>query len=666
MVCTRAGPFSCPTVVDPPPDTGPCPLHPTHHPNSALQSPSSESLPPFTIHHWTLVIPLALPRPTFCIRSLHRVFRRLSTPVALLALGLACTVLGAKFALIHTYGSDLPFWDQWDAEADQLYTPYARGELGPADLLRPHNEHRIVPTKLLALALLLANGQWDARLQMTVNAALHVTALVAWFLLLTRRAPPLATLVLFPVAAAIFTLPLAWENTLAGFQSQFYFMILFAGLHLGGTFLAPPGSARWWLAQVAGLAGVFSLAAGMASAAVVVGLGTVRALRRRRFERLTLTLLGVNLGLIALALALRTDVSGHAELRTSSFAGLLRTAIDFAAWPAPWLHALPVVLAPHFLLWWRAWSRPADPTAWVAAAFSGWWFLEIALLAYGRGGAGLALSPRYLDISALGLCLSLWGWLRLIADAPSPARRGALAALTLLYAAVAGAGLVHACRAVARDVLAVLPEVNAAREDHVRRYVTGRDPAFFTAAPWNALPYPDAPRLALLLDRRELRPWLPPSVRPPLTLENLPPAAPPAAAVVGRPAFTIDLSYAAAVNRPILRDTLPYLSFWQRSDSPAVAPLVLATTGQVSRRELPAPTPTWRESLVATPPGPFRLVATIAPGEQLEFTAPVEVGRLGVWSRHALSLGPGLIALGAFALLVALARGVVTQLRARS
>lgn len=594
------------------------------------------------------------------------IFTRIFKPYWPLLVGLGLLVLGTKFTLIEQFGSDLPFWDQWDAEADQLYTPYARGDLSAYDFFLPHNEHRIVPTKLLALGLLIANGQWDARLQLTVNAVLHVAALLAWLLLLTRQGPSLAAAITFPLTALIFALPLAWENTLAGFQSQFYFMILFAGLHLGGTFLASPGSARWWLAQVAGLAGVFSLAAGVVSAAVVVGLGVVQALRRRHYDRLTVALLAINLTLIVLALYLHNEKSEHAELRAVSLGAFLRAAVAFAAWPSPWTWALPLVLAPHVLLWWRAWSRPTDAPAWVAAALSGWWTLEIALLAYGRGGTGDALSSRYLDISALGICLGLWGWLRVIADASTPARRRSLATLILLYVAITGVGFFKAHREVARYILAPLPIVHATREDQVRRYVADRDPAFFTATPWSALPYPDATRLAHLLDRRELRQWLPPSVRPPLALENLSPTASPVDALAGRPAFTIDPSHAAAVNRSILRGSLPYLSLWQRSDSSAIAPLALETTDRVLRNELPAPTPTWRESLVPTPPGPFRLVATLSLGQHLEFTAPVEVGRLGVWSRHALALGPWLIALGAFTFLIALARSIVSHFRPHS
>ena len=89
---------------------------------------------------------------------------------------LALMIFGARLWLIANYGSPLPILDQWDGEAAMLFKPFLEGTLRFADLFAPHNEHRIVLSRLLALALLRLNGQWDSLVEMTINAAICAVA----------------------------------------------------------------------------------------------------------------------------------------------------------------------------------------------------------------------------------------------------------------------------------------------------------------------------------------------------------------------------------------------------------------------------------------------------------------------------------------------------------
>src|SRR5437016_3472021 len=86
--------------------------------------------------------------------------------------GFFLVIVGARLCLVADYGSSLPMYDQWDGEGATLFKPWRDGTLRLVDFVAPHNEHRMLPSKLLALGLLRLNGQWDARLQMTVNAIL--------------------------------------------------------------------------------------------------------------------------------------------------------------------------------------------------------------------------------------------------------------------------------------------------------------------------------------------------------------------------------------------------------------------------------------------------------------------------------------------------------------
>ncbi len=163
--------------------------------------------------------------------------------------GLFLAVLGAKFYLIAKYGSDLPYWDEWDDVGAFLLRPYLEGHLNLAILLAPHNEHRVLLERLWNLGLFSLNDrQWDARWELVSNAALHAaTALLIAGLAL--RALPARAAAAYAVAVALFFgTAISVDNTLGGVQSAFYFLIIFSTLHVGGTLMARPFSWAWWLA----------------------------------------------------------------------------------------------------------------------------------------------------------------------------------------------------------------------------------------------------------------------------------------------------------------------------------------------------------------------------------------------------------------------------------
>src|SRR5512146_802367 len=95
-----------------------------------------------------------------------------ASPWLIIPLAGALIVIGAKCWMISRFGNPTPFWDQWDAEGANLYPKYFDGTLTLSDLLAPHNEHRILLTRLWALLLLELEGYWDPILQMAANALL--------------------------------------------------------------------------------------------------------------------------------------------------------------------------------------------------------------------------------------------------------------------------------------------------------------------------------------------------------------------------------------------------------------------------------------------------------------------------------------------------------------
>ena len=143
-------------------------------------------------------------------------------------LACALVVIGAKCWMIASYGSPTPFWDQWDAEGVILYPKYLGGTLQISDLIAPHNEHRILVTRLWSLLLLALEGYWDPILQMVANT-LILGVVVALFIAAFRPILDRWSWLAFALfSMVIFSLPFGWDNTLSGFNSQWYFLLLFS------------------------------------------------------------------------------------------------------------------------------------------------------------------------------------------------------------------------------------------------------------------------------------------------------------------------------------------------------------------------------------------------------------------------------------------------------
>src|SRR5688500_10699165 len=143
---------------------------------------------------------------TFCRRSPVMMARQPSGKVRpflrgyFAAIGAAFLVLGGHFWMIESAGSPVPVHDQWLAEGEMLYVPLVERRLTMAPIVHPHAEHRIIPTRLLALALFkLNNHVWDVRLQMTVNALLAAT-LAALTVIIASRQLGRFTLTMFAAA----------------------------------------------------------------------------------------------------------------------------------------------------------------------------------------------------------------------------------------------------------------------------------------------------------------------------------------------------------------------------------------------------------------------------------------------------------------------------------
>lgn len=424
----------------------------------------------------------------------HRTAEQLSD---LLSIGAALfVVLGAKLVLIKVLGAQVPYWDQWDGEAAHLYKPYLEGTLTWEQLLASHNEHRILFTRLWSLALLEINGVWSPKLQMVANAVLHVSVLVLLLVWLTRGLSVARRWFLCAVTAAVYAIPFGWGNTLAGFQSQFYFVFGFSMASLWAFSTATPFSGRWLAGLLLSVAAFFSMASGALTLIAIItllGLQIAFQIRSRSWKEIVspVLLIGVS---IAMLLSV-TDVPGHDPLKADGIQSFLGAFLKVAGWPAFFPQFGAVLLnAPIAILFFRALierRRPDDPV-WAPIAVMLWLGTQWLSFSYGRAIAPIA--PRYLDTYSIGIVINCAAALYLMRG---PASRWAAAWLVVGLSFFAMAVMVDAAPNALRGAAKRHAHYKAQTEN-LSAFLASGDLSHLQNKSRLAVPYPDPMRLAAI------------------------------------------------------------------------------------------------------------------------------------------------------------------------
>lgn len=563
-----------------------------------------------------------------------------------------------KLWISERFATDLPNWDQWDAEGLYLLLPWQQGALRFVDLFAPHNEHRIALTKLWALALVELNGQWDARIQMLFNGAMHSAIAVGlWAWLQPLIASRGARLLWVVALLATFAPPHAWQNTLGGFHSQQYFLLGLSLLGLDRTLRCREGSPRW-LCGVSCLAlSLFSMASGPAAAAVTVVAvlafnGSPLAALRRFWPTVLASLV-----VLAIGLSLHVRFAGHEALRAHSFHDFVLSLWHALQWPVTFFAPFAVLsYAPWLALCLNlAFARTplfTDRRAHVLAAAGGWVVLQFLAAAYARGADGAWPASRYFDTHTFGLLVNLaimlttLSRLRLAFPERSTLRTLIRIALAVWCIGV-GAGLaVHAKRVLAGD----LPTVGAWFEASTRntRLYLGTGDRQWMQEP--EIPYPSADVLVERLSHPELTRILPVSVARSLAVS--PDTAQGFAADQASPS-TVRLVFAPTwgshgqqgttaeeriwTSQPVTPPDLGYLKFEVAGDlGRGAVSLDLWSADGVRHlstvRPSRVPGDSWRAAYVRTPREPFRIVASDRdPAGWLAFSAPTSMATGSYW-----------------------------------
>jgi len=435
-------------------------------------------------------------------------------------------VFSAKLFLIRDNPVTAPFWDQWDAEARLLFIPFNNCDLSWSQMFAFHNEHRVFFTRLLALDLLSLNGLWDPRVEQVVNAAIHAFTgvLLATMLWLANRRQRHDVIVF--ICAFVFAMPFAWDNTLGGFQSAFYFLLLFSlpALGLVGRYRA--GSGPWLLGWTFALCALVTSAGGVTIAAAIAGMALLKLANNRGEWREALINLAVASVITGLGLALTSpSLPGHEPLRAKTVAEFMSALWHNLAWP--WIGVsqfallmwLPVCTLAGAMVWRRGKTTDLER---LALALGAWVALNAAAIAYGRGaGAGYPVT-RYMDFLSIGLVANAAALIAVVnwADGRFAWRRAAWCALAA-WMVFAVAGTDRLTGQILGD-LGMWRQFYTAHAANVRAFViTGNVADFVSKRAPEEIPYPDPQSLALTLGDPFIRDILPAAVREPVHLEAI-------------------------------------------------------------------------------------------------------------------------------------------------
>lgn len=416
--------------------------------------------------------------------------------------------------MLDRFGTDLPYMDQWGKEADFVLAPLREGNpvwLNAA--LLPHNEHRIYFTLGTDVLLTQLSGQWDARQECVVSAMLAAIIGASLALFVWRRLTGTPGVALAALVITLASLPLAWDNVLWGFQSQYYFLIGFSLLGIDGL-LREKFSARWFLGLLAMLCALVSMGSGFFCAVAVLPLLFRDTFAKGQAWRATWASLIAATGVLALGWHFHFEPPWHVGLRAENVGDFLTYAAHCIAWPFPKNAVAGTLLYSPLLVLGARWFWCGAPTGETghttkfALAAGAWVLLQIAALAYARGHDGGFPANRYGDVLAVGIIAN---GLALGLLASQKARRGwgfwaaAWLGIFILGATVLLDGIYR------EDLPQHRREVRAF-EATVRSYLIDGNAEALRARP---IPFLDYDWFLRLLDRPSIRAVLPPSVSHP-------------------------------------------------------------------------------------------------------------------------------------------------------
>jgi hypothetical protein len=335
-----------------------------------------------------------------------------TSPLALISMTLLLfvSVVVAHSIYVSLFASNYPFWDQWDQLRAELI-PWWGGHSHFSLLFTPHNEHRIFFTRVWSMLLLWTNhGHWSNLVEAYANTLVWSGVLSVFFLFAAWDIKTFSMrIVLAACIICMGCLPFDWENTLVGFQSQFYFMVGAAILLTACAAYVSDTLLRQVLLLVLGVVSLFTMASGLLAPLAGVAVLGIRGLSARRWSAGTL-LTAVGLFATALfGLIILPHVEGDISMQANGIVEHARGMLVVLMWPLERHHFATLAFIP--LLWSPvlfglariSFGRKRTGSELFLIGIAGWVLLQGFAIVHARGHDLTAIPSRYTDIVAMGV-----------------------------------------------------------------------------------------------------------------------------------------------------------------------------------------------------------------------------------------------------------------------
>ncbi|MBO9613270.1 MAG: hypothetical protein J7619_11270 [Dyadobacter sp.] len=418
-------------------------------------------------------------------------------------------IVAARLYFVETFAIPLPYWDQWDAEGDFLLRPWIEGRLQLRELWQPHNEHRIFPTRLLSLLIFNITGVWNNLIEARVNilVAACIPLIILLFLIRQKALSGPRWLILIAIVAQ-FSLPFAYENLLVGFQSQFYFLIIFMLFAIMLAILYPDRVPAMAGVAVLSWLSVLTMASGILTPLAVAGVYALQCIQKREINWKQAGLAIVLVGFSAAGYAIMPQIEANQIYRARSVSEIFEALRFILAWPGRenWLTALVLWSPALGMVPWLLRKRALTRADLLMAGCVMWSLAQALAIAYGRGQSMGSVSSRYTELFTPGLIGNAWFAARFMDITIKNWRITWLGAVFFVVFVIG-----HVTR-LDHDMKNVYESYNNSlkQESNVRKYLETGDPSVLVQ-PQFEIPYPDSIRLRSLLDNPTLRNILPPA-----------------------------------------------------------------------------------------------------------------------------------------------------------
>jgi len=429
-------------------------------------------------------------------------------------------ITGAKLWAIYRFGNAAPYLDDWHGEGRILKAWY-EGTLNLNQLFEPHNEHRMALTRILSLILTRANNQWDNFLEMVAQVPLHVAAIVGFVLFAGAGMRPLGRVTLAVIATTISMIPFGWENTLWGFQSAFYFAMLFGIAALWLCWRYEVMTWQWCLGALLAFVNLFSNAGGVFFALALAAYYALLLLAPGHRWRSSLTAFLLLGAIAAFGIATTPHLPRHDSLAATSFHEFFSAFTAILSWPCDAHWACIILQAPLILLTFLTLCQRipfSDPRWFPLIAGLAYWF-QVLATSWKRCKGWDA--SRYNDSWCMMLII-IAASLIYLAGALGPRRRAFIYPIAAAWLGLCAYGMLDRAINLLPGELIDRRATTLEVENDVRGYLTYKDPAYLTR-----ISPPPNPIEKEMLDSDTIQHFLPSSLlnpNPALTAANQLPA----------------------------------------------------------------------------------------------------------------------------------------------